>query len=64
MFFVLTKGISVIGPRPITYDELGEFGGDAALLCSVPRGGSGLWQASKRNEATFESGERQRIELW
>ena len=60
----MTKGISVIGPRPIIYDELGEFGGDAALLCSAPGGISDLWQASKRNESTFESGERQRIELW
>ena len=55
--------ISVIGPRPITYDELAEFGADAALLCSVPGGISGLWQASERNNATFETGERQRIEL-
>lgn len=60
---VLLGQISIIGPRPITYDELGEFGTDAALLCSVPGGISGLWQASERNNATFESGERQRIEL-
>lgn len=56
--------ISIIGPRPITYDELRHFGEDAALLCSVPGGITGLWQASKRNEATFESGERQKIELY
>ena len=55
--------ISIIGPRPITYDELKHFGDDAALLCSVPGGITGLWQASRRNEATFESGERQKIEL-
>lgn len=60
---VLVGQISVIGPRPITYDELGEFGGDAALLCSAPGGITGKWQSTKRNSATFESGERQAIEL-
>ncbi len=60
---VLFGQISIIGPRPITYDELNEFGDDAALLCSVPGGITGLWQSSKRNNATFESGERQQIEL-
>ena len=60
---VLLGQISVIGPRPISYDELEHFGIDAALLCSVPGGITGLWQASKRNDAIFESGERQKIEL-
>lgn len=55
--------ISVIGPRPITYDELHEFGDDAPLLCSIPGGITGKWQSTKRNNATFESGERQAIEL-
>jgi lipopolysaccharide/colanic/teichoic acid biosynthesis glycosyltransferase len=60
---VLMGQISIIGPRPITYDELEHFGDDAALFCSVPGGITGLWQSSKRNDATFESGERQVIEL-
>ena len=60
---VLLGQISVIGPRPISYDELEHFGDDAALLCSVPGGITGLWQSSKRNDATFETGERQKIEL-
>lgn len=60
---VLLGQISVIGPRPISYDELEHFGNDAALLCSVPGGITGLWQSSKRNDATFETGERQKIEL-
>ena len=60
---VLLGQISIIGPRPITYDELGHFGDDAALFCSVPGGITGLWQSSKRNDATFESGERQSLEL-
>ena len=60
---VLLGQISIIGPRPISYDELDHFGNDAVLLCSVPGGITGLWQSSKRNDATFETGERQKIEL-
>ena len=60
---VLLGQISVIGPRVITYDELANFGPDAALLLSVEPGITGAWQAGPRNEATFENGERQRVEL-
>lgn len=60
---VLFGQISVIGPRVITYDELGNFGKDAATLLSVPPGITGAWQAGPRNKATFENGERQCVEL-
>ena len=60
---VLKGDLSVIGPRPITQDELAWFGDDAEEYLSVPMGITGLWQATTRNDATFESGERQRIEL-
>ena len=60
---VLAGQMSIIGPRAITYDELREYGADAPLLLSVPQGVTGAWQAGARNGATFESGERQRIEL-
>lgn len=60
---VLVGEMSVIGPRAITYEELVHYGDDAALLLSVPQGVTGAWQAGERNDATFESGERQRIEL-
>ena len=60
---VLKGDMSLIGPRAITYDELSEYEEDAALLLSVPQGVTGAWQAGPRNEATFENGERQRIEL-
>lgn len=55
--------ISVIGPRAITYDELRHYGARAVDLLSVPQGITGGWQTGARNDATFESGERQRIEL-
>lgn len=60
---VLKGDMSVIGPRPITQDELEWFGEDATEYLSVPMGITGLWQATSRNGASFESGERQRIEL-
>ena len=60
---VLFGQMTIVGPRAITYEEVGEFGSDATLLLSVPQGITGAWQAGPRNEATFESGERQRIEL-
>lgn len=60
---VLAGQMSVIGPRAITSDELTHYGCDAAVLLSVPQGITGAWQAGPRNDATFENGERQRIEL-
>lgn len=60
---VLLGQMSVIGPRAITYDEISWYGDDAALLLSVPQGVTGAWQAGSRNGATFETGERQQIEL-
>ena len=62
---VLNGDLSVIGPRPITRDELEQHFTDEekAELLSVQPGITGLWQATDRNEATFESGSRQKIEL-
>lgn len=60
---VLAGQLSIIGPRTITRAELDHYGSDAALLLSVPQGVTGAWQAGPRNEATFENGERQRVEL-
>lgn len=62
---VLNGDLSVIGPRPITRDELAQHFSDEekAELLSVRPGITGLWQATDRNAATFESGMRQKIEL-
>lgn len=62
---VLNGDLSVIGPRPITRDELEQHFSDEekAELLSVQPGITGLWQATDRNEATFEGGLRQKIEL-
>lgn len=60
---VLKGDMSVIGPRAISRDEVGHFGDDQGLLLSVLPGITGLWQVGDRNEATFENGTRQAIEL-
>lgn len=60
---VLKGDMSVIGPRAVSREEIEWFGEDAETVLSVPAGITGLWQAGARNDATFESGERQRIEL-
>ena len=62
---VLKGDLSVIGPRPITRDELEQHFSEEEKeeLLSVTPGITGLWQATDRNAATFESGLRQKIEL-
>lgn len=61
--FVLTKGLSVVGPRPVVEDELAAYGDDAAELLSVKPGITGWWQVRARNDATYEDGNRQELEL-
>ena len=62
---VLKGDLSVIGPRPITKSELDQHftAAERDELLSVRPGITGLWQATERNQATFESGRRQQIEL-
>lgn len=57
--------ISVIGPRPITYEELEvNFSEEqAGLLLSIAPGITGRWQSGDRNMSTFSDGSRQKIEL-
>lgn len=61
---VLLGQISIVGPRVITFDELQNYAPDeCVVLLSVPQGITGAWQCGPRNLATFENGERQRVEL-
>lgn len=58
--------MSVVGPRPILQDELEKnyTEEERKLILSVKPGLTGYWQAYARNNATYESGERQKMELY
>ena len=61
---VLLGDLSVIGPRPVTQAETLEFGDARDEFLSVRPGITGWWQVTARNDATWETGNRQRIELF
>ena len=61
---ILTGDISIVGPRPIVEKETEIYGDDIAKLLSVKPGLTGYWQAYARNNATYESGERQKMEMY
>ncbi len=61
---VLVGDLSVIGPRPVTQAETLEFGDARDEFLSVKPGITGWWQVTARNDATWETGNRQRIELF
>lgn len=65
-FFNVLKGdMSVIGCRPITEEELKKFNdADREYFLSQKMGITGWWQVTDRNNATWEDGTRQEIELY
>lgn len=58
--------MSVVGPRPILQNELEKnyTEEERKKILSVKPGLTGYWQAYARNNATYESGERQKMELY
>lgn len=60
---ILKGDMSIVGPRPVTEEETRLYGADMAKLLSARPGLTGYWQAYARNNATYESGERQKMEL-
>lgn len=62
---VLQGRMSLVGPRPVTVNELGFYTDDEKkILLSARPGLTGLWQISDRNESTYQSGRRQETELY
>ena len=61
---VLTGDLSVIGPRPVTIEETYEFGNARDEFLSIKPGITGWWQVTERNNATWENGDRQMLELF
>jgi lipopolysaccharide/colanic/teichoic acid biosynthesis glycosyltransferase len=60
LFHVATGQMSLVGPRPMTREELVRYyGADAAEVLMLRAGVTGLWQVSGRNKLTY----KQRREL-
>lgn len=55
-FWNVIKGdLSVVGPRPVTEEEIKKYYGDKAeKILSIRPGITGLWQTSGRNLLSFE----------
>jgi lipopolysaccharide/colanic/teichoic acid biosynthesis glycosyltransferase len=54
LFNVLAGDMSIVGPRPVTREELRKYGDDAEVLLSVNPGMTGLWQISGRSDVSYE----------
>lgn len=62
---VLKGDMSLVGPRPVTEAELSNYSEEEKLtMLSVKPGMTGLWQISDRKKTTYQSGERQKTELF
>lgn len=66
LFNIFGGSLSLVGPRPITKQELEsnftEY--EQNQLMKVKPGLTGYWQVKNRSLATYESGERQKEELY
>jgi lipopolysaccharide/colanic/teichoic acid biosynthesis glycosyltransferase len=58
---VLRGEMSIVGPRPIVWDELRRYGRSMDEVLSVRPGLTGLWQVSGRNNLTYRT--RVRLDL-
>lgn len=65
LFCIIVGSMSVVGPRPITQKELDEnfSEGEQKLLLSTRPGLVSNWGVNGRNLKTYNTGERQKLEL-
>ena len=64
-FNVLCNDMSLVGPRPLIESEIQTYYADMFdTLLSVKPGVTGYWQAYARNNATYQSGQRQQMEMY
>ncbi len=54
LFNVLKGDMSLVGPRPITVDEINRYGGDIAYYYRTRPGLTGAWQVSGRNDVSYD----------
>ena len=64
LFNILFGSLSVVGPRPVCERELEHFTPvQREKLLTVKPGITGCWQVYGRKNATYENGERQKLEM-
>jgi exopolysaccharide production protein ExoY len=51
---VLVGDMSLVGPRPVTREELGRYGASIGHYCSIRPGLTGQWQVERRLDTTYE----------
>ena len=59
---ILKGDLSIVGPRPITKEELERYGENKEKFLSITPGLTGYWQANGRSTTTYE--ERMAMELY
>ena len=59
---ILKGDLSIVGPRPITKEELERYGENKEKFLSITPGLTGYWQANGRSSTTYE--ERMEMELY
>jgi exopolysaccharide biosynthesis polyprenyl glycosylphosphotransferase len=59
---VLRGELSLIGPRPITPEELERYGSQRASFLALKPGITGLWQVSGRNDVSYD--ERVKLDIF
>ncbi len=58
---VLRGDVSLVGPRPVTAQELGRYGDEVTTLLSFRPGVTGYWQVNGRSRTDYE--ERVRLDI-
>lgn len=61
---IFLSNMSFIGPRPMVEEESWLYGDARDEIMAVKPGLTGYWQVNGRSNCTFESGERQKMELY
>jgi exopolysaccharide production protein ExoY len=54
LFNVLMGDMSIVGPRPVTEDELWRYGASVKAYTACRPGITGLWQVTGRNDTSYE----------
>lgn len=65
VWLIFTGKLSVVGPRPLMREEIDtKFGAAGDKLLSVKPGMIGWWACNGRSLRTYETGDRQKLELY